>query len=175
MQLSIFSRYCASVIIAAFTVISASAPKPDIQGKVISVGDGDTLTILRTSGDRAIIRLACIDAPEIAQKPWGELARNSLRELLATGRSVRVRHITTDRYRRIVGEVFIDEAFSPDEPVNLTLTRSGQVVVYRQYLRGCDRAKYIEAENSARANKLNFWNQDNPVVPWEYRASRRKK
>lgn len=44
-------------------VMAASAP--------LSVGDGDTLRV--QAGGRAItIRLACIDAPETAQSPWGQ-------------------------------------------------------------------------------------------------------
>jgi len=42
--------------------MAASAP--------LSVGDGDTLRV--QAGGRSItIRLACIDAPETAQSPWG--------------------------------------------------------------------------------------------------------
>jgi hypothetical protein len=42
--------------------MAAFAPLP--------VGDGDTLRV--QAGGRAItIRLACIDAPETAQSPWG--------------------------------------------------------------------------------------------------------
>ena len=35
---------------------------------VLSVGDGDTLTV-SDAGRRTTIRLACIDAPETAQNP----------------------------------------------------------------------------------------------------------
>ena len=37
---------------------------------VVSIGDGDTMRV-RDGGRLLTIRMACIDAPEIAQKPYG--------------------------------------------------------------------------------------------------------
>ena len=47
------------------------------QERVLSVGDGDTLSV-REGGSRRTIRLACIDAPETAQSPYGSQARAAL-------------------------------------------------------------------------------------------------
>ena len=41
---------------------------------VLSVGDGDTLRV-DDRGKRLTIRLACIDAPEMAQSPYGDQSR----------------------------------------------------------------------------------------------------
>jgi len=50
-------------------VVAQGAP-----ATVLSIGDGDSLRV--STGGRAItIRLACIDAPETAQNPWGQQAR----------------------------------------------------------------------------------------------------
>lgn len=38
---------------------------------VISTGDGDTLRV-KTQGKVVTIRMACIDAPETGQRPWGQ-------------------------------------------------------------------------------------------------------
>ena len=58
---------------------------------MISVGDGDTH---RTDdgGQRATIRLACIDAPETAQAPYGMASRRLLQELAPIGATVQLRH-----------------------------------------------------------------------------------
>lgn len=42
---------------------------------VISVGDGDTIRV-RMNGKPITLRLACIDAPETAQHPYGQQARS---------------------------------------------------------------------------------------------------
>ena len=48
---------------------------------VVSVGDGDSLR-LRRGDTRLKVRLACIDAPELRQRPEGERARQALQALL---------------------------------------------------------------------------------------------
>jgi endonuclease YncB( thermonuclease family) len=54
---------------------------------VISVGDGDTLRV-EEAGRKVTIRVACIDAPEMAQAPYGQQARQALSELLSVGSTV---------------------------------------------------------------------------------------
>ena len=45
---------------------------------VLSVGDGDTITVLE-GGTKTKVRLACIDAPETAQRPFGQQSRKKLK------------------------------------------------------------------------------------------------
>ncbi len=53
------------------------------------------------------------------------------------------------------------------------MVREGQSVVYRQFLQGCAETKdqFLQAEAEARSKKLGFWNQTNPIMPWEFRRS----
>jgi micrococcal nuclease len=53
---------------------------------VVSIGDGDSLRV-RLGGEVRSVRLACIDAPERAQIPWGQQARaqHHQRSLRPTG------------------------------------------------------------------------------------------
>ncbi len=137
--------------------------------QVVSVGDGDTLRV-RQGGKTTTIRLGCIDAPETAQVPWGQQSANRLKQLLPLGQAVQVRSIERDRYGRIVAELFLG-----NQSVNLMMVKEGQAVVYREYLSGCagTQDQYETAEAQAKAQRLGFWNQDNPVMPWDYRTDKR--
>jgi micrococcal nuclease len=137
--------------------------------QVVSVGDGDTLRA-RLQGKIITIRLGCIDAPETAQTPWGKQSANRLQQLLPAGQAIQVREIERDRYGRTVAEIYLG-----NQSVNLTMVKEGQAVVYPQYLSGCSETKeqYLQTEAQAKAQRLGFWNQANPVMPWDYRAGKR--
>ena len=137
--------------------------------QVVSVGDGDTLRVKR--GNKTItIRLGCIDAPETAQRPWGQQAAFRLKQLLPAGQAVQVREIERDRYGRTVAELYLG-----NQSVNLMMVKEGQAVVYPQYLNGCSETldQYLSAEAQAKAQKLGFWNQPNPLMPWDFRRGDR--
>jgi endonuclease YncB( thermonuclease family) len=91
-----------------------------LEGKVVKVADGDTITIL-VGTERHRIRLQGIDAPERKQ-PYGKASGRSLSALVA-GKQVRVEYDKRDRYGRIIGVVWVR---SPDtrcdaEPCRKTL------------------------------------------------------
>lgn len=130
---------------------------------VASVGDGDTIRV-REGNKLMTVRLACIDAAEMAQKPYGERAAARLKQLLPVGKVVYLRTIATDKYNRKVAEVFVG-----DRSINLSMVQEGQAVVYRQYLNGCNAKQYLTAEADAQQKRLAFWNQRNPVMPWDFR------
>ena len=109
---------------------------PAHAASVLSVGDGDTITV--TEGSRRIkVRLACIDAPETSQSPYGMEARKALQVLLPIGSQVTLNSKATDRYGRSVAEVFKGSA-----NINQSLVGSGNAFVYWQYISGCDRKTY---------------------------------
>jgi micrococcal nuclease len=137
--------------------------------RVVSTGDGDTLR-LRQGGKTITVRLGCIDAPESTQAPWGAQSANRLKQLLPAGQAVQVREIERDRYGRTVAELYLG-----NQSVNLRMVKEGQAVVYTQYLSGCANTQdqYLAAEAQAKAQRLGFWNQTNPVMPWDYRRGKR--
>ena len=135
---------------------------------VVSIGDGDTLRI-RQSEQVTTIRLGCVDSPERSQSPWGQQSTSKLKQLLPQSTPVQVRTITRDRYGRTVAELYVGK-----QSVNLQMVQEGQAVVYRQYLSGCAATKdqYLQAEAQAKKQRIGFWNQNLPVMPWDYRRSR---
>ncbi len=156
-------------IFLSLGILAIAAPaRADFTGLVVSVGDGDTLTV-KGPQKNMTVRLACIDAPERLQAPWGAAATTRLKSLLPPGKTVTVREIETDRYGRTVGEVFV-----AGQSINLSMVQSGHVVVYHQYLNACGgtKQKFLTAEATAKQQKLEFWSQACLVMPWDFRAGR---
>ncbi|WP_313898236.1 thermonuclease family protein [Nodosilinea sp. LEGE 07298] len=149
----------------AAAVANANLPT----GTVVSVGDGDTLR-MDYQGQSVTVRFACIDAPETSQTPWGPAATERLRQLIPRGSTIQFREADTDRYGRMVAEVYVG-----GQNMNLQMVREGHAVVYTQFLRSCPETEdlLLEAEAQASQQRLNFWNQPNPVMPWDYRRSNR--
>jgi len=52
------------------------------EGKVISVYDGDTLTVSNLDNQKVKIRLYGIDAPELKKQPYGRASRDYLQRLI---------------------------------------------------------------------------------------------
>jgi endonuclease YncB( thermonuclease family) len=134
---------------------------------VVSVGDGDTIRV-RKDDELITVRLACIDAPETAQRPYGQESRRELQERLPVGSSVRLEEKTIDRYGRLVAEVF------KDNNINLAMVESGQAFAYRQYLQECDAKKYLDAEERASRQRTGVWQVEGGITrPWDSRRQRR--
>jgi endonuclease YncB( thermonuclease family) len=134
---------------------------------VLSIGDGDTIRV-RQAGKAITVRLACIDAPETAQSPYGQQARRFLQQRLPIGQRVNLAIKTTDRYGRAVAEVF------SSVNINLALVEDGQAFAYRQYLRGCNAREYLDAEARASKRRLGVWQVPGGITrPWDFRRGRR--
>lgn len=164
MNRSIFS------ILLSLGLFSIAAPaRADFTGVVVSVGDGDTLTVKGPNQQNMTVRLACIDAPERAQAPWGAAATTRLKSFVPAGNRVTVREIEKDRYGRTVAELFVGS-----KSINLSMVQSGHAVVYHQYLNACAGTKqqYLNAEANAKQNKLAFWSQACLTLPWDFRAGK---
>ncbi len=75
----------------------------------------------------------------------------------------------TDKYQRLVAKVFVS-----DRNINVNMVQEGMAVVYRQYLNKCQQSKdsLLQAENYAKQNRLAFWSQANPVMPWDFRHAK---
>ena len=97
--------------------------------------DGDTCTSI--SGEK--IRLACIDTPEIkggeANAAKALLVRDYLNNLVS-GKEIRIKRITYDRYGRTVGELYIDTINIQKHLVDLDFAK-----VYTKYAYQCEWSK----------------------------------
>ena len=147
----------------AFSVL---AHGETINGRVVGISDGDTLTVLDTSNTQFKIRLAAIDAPEKAQ-PFGQRGKQKLSEI-CYGKNASVRVVGTDRYGRSVGDVDCAGINA-----NQQMIQSGLAWVYRKYDKGHEHLYAFEEE--ARNARLGLWTDSNPIAPWEWRRAKRNK
>jgi len=152
------------IFLAALIVVV----NPAQASTVLSIGDGDTISVTEKN-QRIKVRLACIDAPETSQSPYGMEARKQLQNLLSIGSEVTLKIKATDRYGRSVAEVS-----KGGININQSLVGSGNSFVYWQYISGCDRQTYSRLENNARLRKFGVWAVPEGIQrPWDYRRSRK--
>lgn len=149
-----------------------------LEGRVIHVADGDTLTVLDARHESHKIRLAGIDAPERGQ-PFGRRSAEALTRL-TTNRIVRVDGGKVDRYQRRVGVVRVAPAdcasCTPSLDVGLALIGAGLAWHYLAYAREQsppDRLQYQAAEAGARSRQDGLWADAAPTPPWDWRRARR--
>jgi endonuclease YncB( thermonuclease family) len=156
---------CHCLAVAAFAAAAALAHAHEIDGRVVAVQDGDTVTILDAAQVQRRIRIAGIDAPEKGQA-FGEAAKQSLARLVH-GRRVEARCPKRDRYGREVCSVYLGA-----RDVGLEQVRSGYAWWYREYAREQtpdDRASYEAAESDARQARRGLWHDPAPQAPATFR------
>ncbi len=142
----------------------ALAHAAEINGKVVSVADGDKLTVL-LNREQVRVRLANIDAPERKQ-PFGTRPRQSLNGL-CHGKPAAVRSEGQDRYGRTIGTIACAGIDANAEQVH-----RGMAWVYDRYARP-DSPLYALQEQ-ARAARKGLWADAKPVPPWEWRRNTKK-
>lgn len=150
-------------------VLCSSVWADTLTGRVISVADGDTLTVLTLDRQEHRIRLSGIDAPEHGQ-PYGEQSKDHL-VALALDKTVRVEFHKEDRYGRLVGKVLVE-----GRDINLEQVRAGLAWHYKDYQSEqslVDRTRYAAEEVMARAANRGLWADRASMPPWEWRRKQR--
>jgi endonuclease YncB( thermonuclease family) len=163
----LMARLCWIPVLLAPLLLTPACAVARPNATVVSVGDGDTIRV-RQGNELVTVRLACIDAPETAQRPHGQQSRAYLQQRLPIGREVTLEVKTNDRYGRTVAEVI------SGTNINLLLVEAGQAFAYRQYLGGCDAKAYLDAEGRASRARLGVWQVEGGITrPWDFRRGRR--
>src|SRR5512145_2571370 len=86
-------------------LVAVSAQGAELEGKVVGVSDGDTVTVLDATRTQHKVRVAGIDAPEKGQD-FGQRSKESLSGLVF-GKTVRLEWSKEDRYGRKVAKVWV--------------------------------------------------------------------
>lgn len=180
-----FSHPCRSqtkwiALLSALTFSLSCLAGDVIQGRVVSVSDGDTITVLDAAHQQHKIRLSGIDAPEKAQ-PFGQRSKENLSGLVF-GRDVIVEWRKKDRYGRTVGKVMVAEPTCRESTCLKTVDACHAQIVagmawwYRQYAREQepgDANRYEQSELDARARQIGLWSDPEPTPPWDWRKAKK--
>ncbi|WP_338820521.1 thermonuclease family protein [Acidovorax temperans] len=161
--------YAAYVFLLAFFLAANSAIAATLEGRVVALNDGDTVTVLDERNVQHKIRLAGIDAPEKRQD-YGNKSRQYLAALVFD-KNVLVEWDKHDRYGRILGKVVVN-----GRDANLAMVSVGMAWHYKRYEKEqseSDRKVYAEAEFQARAERRGLWQTPNAVPPWDFRRGAR--
>ena len=145
-------------------VVPGVPRKFDIEGRVVRVADGDTISVLDQRRQQYKIRFYGIDAPELGQ-PYGNAARKALVAML-DGAHVRLVVVDVDDYKRQVATVYVG-----DSNVNTAMVARGYAWWYRYHAR--HREDLRQAESEAREARAGLWADPNPEPPWEWRRRNR--
>jgi endonuclease YncB( thermonuclease family) len=141
-----------------------------IEGRVVGVSDGDTITLLDSSKTQHKIRLQGIDAPE-AKQAFGQASKRHLSNLVFN-RDVTAECGKTDKYKRQVCVMTVS-----GQDANLAQVKAGMAWWYRAYAKEQipeHRAQYQGAEMDAQRQRLGLWRDAEPVPPWEWRKAKRE-
>ena len=150
-----------NIAIGILTIVFCPLP---VQASILlRIIDGDRV-IARIQGKQTIIRLACIDAPEIGQIPYGRMARNTLSGLLPSHTPITIQAIKVERQGRLVANIFTPGGVNIGEE----LIRLGLVFVYAMNSSDCDVPKLLLLEDQARRARIGLWKGSRQDItrPW---------
>ncbi len=175
------ARILAQILLSSLILFfSLAAQAKTLSGTVVSVADGDTITVLDIHRDQHKIRVAGVDAPEKKQ-PYGQRSQQAI-SILVFGKEVDVLWDKRDRYQRIVGKVMVADPNCRTDRCAKTLDAGlAQVTVslawwYQKYAKGQsveDAGRYAFAEHEARAKHAGLWSDPDPIPPWAWRKGER--
>jgi endonuclease YncB( thermonuclease family) len=134
-----------------------------LEGVVVKVQDGDTITVLDSQNQQHKIRLSDIDAPETKQA-FGERAKQYISSLVFQKR-VTVEDKGKDMYGRTIGRVFVNNI-----DVNEDMVFQGLAIHYKRYSKD---PKIAAAEQNAKTNKRGLWIDPNAIPPEQFRRDQK--
>lgn len=156
------------IISSILAMASVAANAEAIQGSIVEVSDGDTVTLLTAQKQQVKIRVQGIDAPERSQA-FGNVARQAMAKAVFQ-KDVEAQCSSTDRYGRKICVIYVNGM-----DAGLHLVSQGLAWHYKQYEREQsprDRASYSYTEENARAQRVGLWTEPNPMAPWDFRKNK---
>ena len=146
-----------------------------VTGTVVKISDGDTIHLNTPEQTKLKVRLYGIDAPETDKinnhtrrisktgQPYGEEAKNALENKIR-GRQVKLDILDIDKYRRMVGIVYLG-----GRNINLEMVKEGYAEAYIEYLKDPYKKDFLKAEREARLLKKGIWSLSEYERPRDFR------
>ena len=163
----LFKTFFSLLIMSWLTACAEIPVYPDplriVTGTATKVSDGDTIHLTTPEQTILKVRLYGIDAPEtdksnsstgkvnIPGQPYGEEASKAL-ESKIMGKQVKLNILDIDKYRRMVGMIYLD-----NRNINLEMIKEGHAEAFIEYLRLPYRTQFLEAEREAKSAKKGIW------------------
>lgn len=136
---------------------------------VSSITDGDTLRFSPALEGTTTLRMLNIDAPEAAQAPWGDAARNALLQLApgSTELTIETDLDRLDSFGRVLGHAIRRDGVN----LNREQLRGGHAVIFAIWPNMSRYADYRAAQIEAQLNQRGIWDPARPLgeLPFEYR------
>ena len=148
-------------LVLAFVATCPSLSWADFGARVVTVHEGDRLTI-HHEGRSETIYLKGIDCPEFKQ-PYGKQAKHATAAYVGN-REVVVRGLTRDKQGRVSAEVLLPDGRN----VGRELLKEG--LAWWQRSASSDASLEV-LEELARASAKGLWSEPNPVPPWKWEAT----
>jgi endonuclease YncB( thermonuclease family) len=170
MGLSITSskKLVAVLFVFATAVVPALSQVFIIDGKVVSIDGGDSITVVNRRKIRHRVRLAGIAAPAPSQE-FNQEATKYLSGMIL-GKTVKIVGRRFDDNGLLKGKVLLDGRDMNLEQVVAGFAWQHEEFPAEQSAR--DRQLYEAAEAHARKLKFNLWSGTNPTPPWLFREGR---
>lgn len=150
---------CGWILVWIF--LAAPVSVKTLTGTVVSVSEGDILTVQTLGGRYFKVRLADIDCPQLKQL-FGNQAKKFTEDLVLR-KEVLVGYEWADIYGRIIGKAYLADG----RELNVELVRGGYAWHYR--IQSPENETLAQLEAEARRKKLGLWVDSAPVAPWLFR------
>jgi endonuclease YncB( thermonuclease family) len=157
------TRYTIMWLVPVMVAVSPALSWGDFVAKVITVHEGDRLTIFH-DGQRETIYLKDIDCPELKQ-PYGKQAKVATAAYVGN-RDVTIRALKRTRQGRTSADVVLQDGRN----VAQELLKEGLAWSRPETPEG---RSLVDMEQLARAASKGLWSDPNPVPPWTWKATRK--
>lgn len=162
------------LIIAIFTILQDKLLErkemKDGFAEVTEVHDGDTASIM-INNRKERVRLIGIDAPELAQEPWGRKAKRKLEDIMRkTEKKVRIELDVEerDRYGRLLAYLWTKDG----RLINEEMVKSGYALLYTVPPNVKHIERLREAQEIASRKKAGIWGEKGlKESPSDYRRT----